>query len=128
MSLKSWKEKFYPILASNCPKEEAIEHSLNKWRGLRKLDEFNLIWDDGYISDGEEKLVIDITSCALCYHYIEKEDHTDHECEKCPLYKIRDCACDEFFFNDQMSPYTAWKYYGDPERMISLIERAKNEL
>lgn len=35
MSLAAWKAEHYPVDAANVPAEEAVAHSLRKWRGLR---------------------------------------------------------------------------------------------
>lgn len=35
MSLETWKEEFYKIPAEECIKEQALDHSITKWEGLR---------------------------------------------------------------------------------------------
>lgn len=32
MTLKSWKDEFYPKEAHETSKEEAVDHCLNKWK------------------------------------------------------------------------------------------------
>lgn len=138
MSLKKWKEKFYPIPAEETPKEKAIEHSLNKWKGLRVLEEFDLKKDGRCIIENNEEdlLMIDATSCALCYWYTNENDFKISCCETCPLYLIREIACDEQLdsggkSNNDESPYQIWKIDEDPEPMITLLGevlRRQNEL
>lgn len=34
MSYQTWAEKFYPVAAELVPEEQALAHSLQKWKGL----------------------------------------------------------------------------------------------
>ena len=79
MSMKTWKEEFYPIKADKCKKKDALKHSLQKWIGLRKS---NMIKHElnYYISkktelaqycilcdENDSCFCVDDSSCALCF-------------------------------------------------------------
>lgn len=143
MSLKSWKEEFYPVDAEDVSEEDALEHSLRKWIGVKpeNLKKHNVFKRYGlrHITDPNDKydyMNIDSESCALCYwHFYNSRDNVDvdapDQCETCPLYKQRGgLACDESthsdssdpFFND--SPYSDFTERNNPQPMIDLIQGA----
>lgn len=120
MSLKTWKEEFYKVEASQVPQEEALQHSLTKWIGLRRenLAKHEVERNGFLLGDTDIILAIDGTSCALCLLYV------DESCHSCPLRKAKE---DQGYF------YTGdhcWKEYsiqirtGNPEPMIRLIQKA----
>jgi hypothetical protein len=119
MSAQSWLDEFYPVPARGCPKEDALAHSVLKWRGLLKgnLERHRL--NSAPIDIGAE-------SCALCAHF----DATF--CEKCPLYQYLECACDDN--SERISPYKTWTHKRDPQPMLSALiatqkaEQAAKEL
>ena len=89
MSLESWKAEYLAVDVEDCSEEDALKHSLIKWRGLQeanlaehkvRLDNAFLIEDDPY-----GYLRIDGETCALCYHYFMTEDMHRENCAKCPL-------------------------------------------
>lgn len=116
MSAETWRAEFYPIEARECPKEKAVEHSLQKWKGLRKesLEEHEL-----------EKSPIKVTggTCSLCQHYDSSEGVTNEDfaigrtCPQCPL-QIIDKNCDE-----KDSPWDK-RLEDGPEPMIAALEKA----
>jgi len=92
MSIKSWKEEFYPVPAQKVSKKDAIKHSLTKWLGLTKenLEKHGLRSHWGgllAIDPGAHKIffTIDDNTCALCHHYMEYQN--DEPCINCPLVK-----------------------------------------
>lgn len=141
MSLQSWKAEFYPVEAKDVPEEEAIQHSLTKWRGLTKENlEKHGLRVSGVIGeifeapteeqpDTEESLRLDSTSCALCHHYLETsgvepadgdDDYENEimECFDCPLRKHLGYACDK----DSTMPYQIWTARRNPLPMIQALE------
>lgn len=114
MSFKTWKEEFYPIKPTKrMTTIEAIEHSIQKWEGLRRenLKRHEVILNhDNRAVHGEDsgRLNIDVESCALCVKFrLEDRDYWDivegeevyvgegDPCQNCPLYISRGgYACD----------------------------------
>lgn len=121
MSLETWKEEFYPIDAEYVSEEEdAVAHSLRKWIGLRKenLDKHR-ISSTGWIgiSDGDEYVYIDSSTCALCQRYFD--DEAVNECASCPLFDLLGKRCD----NGDDSPFVIWGEYENPEPMIAALKQ-----
>ena len=125
MSIKTWKEKFYPSAAS-VPKTMlgALEHALRKWKGLYPsvLKEHNL--KIGENTEQEPELVgkdgtfsLGTDTCAVCVAVNVK-------CKICPLYKVRGKKCDAAPEWGIQSPYSALTVYGDPTYMIGLLHEA----
>ncbi|AWP23473.1 hypothetical protein C4901_09125 [Acidiferrobacter sp. SPIII_3] len=125
MSLKTWKQEFYPVPA-NSPEalatlRAAVEHSLRKWRGLRLKA---LLKHDVCLSDkltvgrrrvcGQDgRLAIDSGSCALCWS-------ADVSCDSCLLARVSGFPCDA----EGEGPWRAFYRDDDPEPMIALLEKA----
>ena len=129
MSLKTWKEEFYPIEPSSTfSKKEAIEHSILKWTGLlpENMSKHNLQVRVGSIIDipNAESLSIDTTTCALCRLFYIEDDNGDI-CEDCPLMDYLDMRCDDTE-NEDGSPYGEFCETGNPEKMISSLRGALN--
>ena len=130
MAKHTWLKQYYPQLASNCSKSQAIAHSLRKWLGLRKehLLYHNIGTVHGNLEDritGKRLLYIDSSSCALCKHFIGKIG--ENRCKKCPLYIVRGgVACDKYNdgLDDMVSPWKAWQNDADPEPMIKWLTEA----
>lgn len=147
MSLESWEAEFCPIAADAVATDpsatniDLLEHSLNKWRGLRKA---NVVKHDGCQNDAslvfkDGKFVVSGYSCALCARYTAyqnpamKQDRKQ-DCEECPLAMIRNgTQCDSQTAHEEESnidaPYMAYVYpsgsdWGDPEPMIDWLEKA----
>jgi len=124
MSLATWKKEFYPIPASKCKKKDALEHSLQKWIGLRKknTDKHDVRKYGMRIeskSDKYDDLLIACKSCSLCMFYL-KEHHID-KCDTCPLSIARGGFACDFMFT---SPYGTYQDSHNPEPMIKLIRKA----
>lgn len=114
MSLATWTAEFYPVPADQVPAEEAVAHSLRKWRGLTKE---NLERHGGEINlcdakFGTERIAIDVSTCALCIHY-----YNDGSCWKCPLKRLLGKKCFR-----RGEPYHKWGCTGDPLPMIRALE------
>lgn len=137
MSLKSWKEQFYPLEAQNCSRdnESMLLHSLRKWRGalLLNLEEHDLIFDGkGRICEkGRELLSFAFTcmTCALCVAYFEEVMETEDgdvmpppDCGKCPLAELQGgpCCYGTKIYPD---PYSQFLEHGDPRPMLEALEK-----
>lgn len=121
MSLKTWKEEFYPTKA-NSPEALAspIEHSLRKWKGLTKKNlAKHRVWKGGrmfIMDEWADILSIDCESCALCINSTVKDECGTHVvCAHCPIYETLMKECN--------SEYFEWVCTGNPTPMISLLTR-----
>lgn len=133
MSLETWKAEFYPKPAKDVKAEDAVAHSLQKWRGLRKenLEKHGLERDVECLQDESCcSFVVDADSCALCVHHLTKQD----SCASCPLAKARGgVACDDSWNGiskvlpeikaEDVPPYQVFTLRGDPEPMIYWLEK-----
>jgi hypothetical protein len=128
MSLDTWKAEFYPITAKECPVEQAIEHSLRKWLGLRPeaLQQHGVRITCGNLANetGDGRIfLISSSSCALCaLHYAEDDDQP---CASCPLAISRGGAsCDGLAKGEKVAPWWVWGDEKDHEPMIAALEKA----
>lgn len=123
MSLKTWRDEFYPISAQEAAKKgmiACIKHSLQKWIGLRPknlarhgVEGVRAIYNKfGY---PEGRFDIDAGSCSLCQKY----DKTSLSCESCPIYRATGNTCHHW----GGSPYGQYLFNGSPEHMIDTLER-----
>lgn len=125
--IETWKAEFYPQEASKVPIENAVAHSLQKWRGLTEenLTKHNLKHNStsGFHirrRGGAEPKVftVDSGSCALCvYYYSDKTN-----CRACPLVKHLGARCDE-----SGQPFNTYIKNGDPSPMIAALEAIQKE-
>lgn len=130
MSLKTWKEEFYPIPAIKVEMGAAVDHSITKWSGLRpeNLKKHHVVTNEYGIFDESsetsadgviQQLPINSDSCALCWYYINRE------CIHCPLYLVRDeTPCDRRMDGETIGPFPHYVDTGDPEPMIDWLEKA----
>lgn len=127
MSLATWKEEFYPVPADQVPKEQALQHSLSKWRGLTpdNLEKHSLAsTGTGRLCDSGVKWPVDFfdidsATCALCFYYIKAQ------CCNCPLAKYRGgINCDKTVEGEENSPYELWCCDQNEQPMIALLEAA----
>ncbi len=136
MSLDSWKAEFYAVEADpwNGSTLEAIEHSLKKWRGLRRANmvRHNVFKEEriALIRDADtiQPLALGGNTCALCTLFydasaIARRKSLDDlpECHLCPLVKSGRASCEQ-----SLSPYMHWAKSGDPEKMIADLKHAHN--
>lgn len=140
MSLRTWKKEFYPKPAHMAAHSTlaAVRHSLRKWRGLRpgNLARHDLAYHALRITEvpsaGKSAAFLPITSssCALCFRFLSGSSVScrrgyNEDGERCPLYALRDCRCDEVGNDDELfSPWSLFISKQEPERMIRLLERA----
>lgn len=130
MSFESWCPEHYPVDANVAATDDvaACEHSLRKWRGLRKeaLAAHELVVNEAVLyekdfEDFEEwVLSVNAKTCALCLLHVERTG----SCETCPLYEVRGRPCDELRDGEKDSPYFTFSCCDDPEPMIGWLEKA----
>ena len=116
---EAWRAELYPIDAQDVTKEYAVEHSLQKWRGLRRsnLEKHGFV---DTLDDGSEKLplLVDSSTCALCEHHIKKG------CPTCPITLATGHTCDQDVYG-KSSPWQVWNLARNPEPMIKALEAAR---
>lgn len=123
MSLKTWKQEFYPIPAREAAEKgmiACIKHSLQKWIGLRQKNlSSHMVGGTRAISNNyghyEGCFHVDARSCSLCQKY----DKTAESCESCPILQATGSACHGW----PGSPYGRYICDGDPEPMINTLNR-----
>lgn len=137
MSLKSWREEFYPVSAACVEgRNNCLQHSIKKWDGLTKdnLDKHRcsirkagghlMIYDVYQLGDSMSMAF----SCALCQEYLDRETQSDpHPCHKCPLYQFRNgVPCDDASENDieGLSPFQHFFHFSNPQPMRDLLKAA----
>ena len=124
MSFATWIEEFYPVPADDCPREQALEHSILKWTGLlpENLEKHGVQKCASYVQDpkGILWLRLDASSCALCaHHWRQKWGCKDIE-DPCPIMRVTGNTCDarylEFITSGQATP------------MLDLLRQVKEAL
>ena len=95
MSMKTWREEFYPVPAGTARRRSwrwAAKHSLRKWEGLREenLRKHDVRYspEDNAVVDADgARLKLDDKTCALCRKVQEAEeaDLSVNGCGICPL-------------------------------------------
>ena len=128
MTLKAWKEKYYPKEASkDMTTVQALDHSILKWSGLSEatLDSFALT-RNGFIVDDDNEggcFIVGIGTCALCVKFF------DDFCAGCPLYEVHgNTPCCEELGDEQVSPYNKFIVNGNPRPMLRWLHKAKKML
>lgn len=128
MSLADWKDEFYPHDAEEATEEDAVEHSLRKWEGLRpenlKKHKVHTIGSD-LEDDEDDYLDIDWSTCALCRVHSTSGDmcgeDEDESCGRCPLQAVLEgphaYGC--------KVPYQIWLESHDPLPMIEALKLAQ---
>lgn len=115
MSQATWKAEFYPKPASRVKKEDAVAHSIKKWKGLTRanLKRHGLKPDD---------MVVDRTNCALCHHYYAPEI----SCTNCPLAQVRgDIPCCYDRDDESINPCDAFYEEGKAQPMLKWLRKAE---
>lgn len=122
-SLDTWIPEYYKVPASKA--EDAITHSLVKWKGLRpvvlrrhKLEYMH----ESFITltDGTKEFNITDETCALCKQHRDEEagyDAEDGGCSECPLFKHLGETC-----FDTYQPFHTFRECGNPEPMIAALK------
>jgi len=134
MSLTTWKATYYPISARETAPQDAIAHSLTKWRGLLDLASHGLTRAHsgsiciGDITDDAQLFPISGGTCALCVHFYDDDDDIDEfaRCARCPLALSRGgVPCTKATTAEgTYSPFERWTLNGDPAPMIHALETA----
>ena len=142
MSYETWEGEFYGPMPAEDSVIEAVEHSLQKWIGLRaenlqrhdvRLTTRHHVDDVAYPDDtvytgirGEadydERLAVDSRSCALCVYermqLQQLQQQRRWRCQACPLCKWLGRPCDV----GTQTPYIVWRRKADPEPMIYALK------
>jgi hypothetical protein len=122
MSLETWKEEFYQYdVYSEEAEKNPMLHSLNKWKGLlpnnlkkHKVAIIQENWDTMLLDEKGELFPVDAKTCALC--------QWSDGCDDCRLAKLRDdVPCDVMAYDEEESPWTAFKNRQDPRPMIQQL-------
>lgn len=131
MSFKSWCEEHYPVSAQyiatshhegKVPMTAVIQHSVDKWKGLRKINTKKheilttvnffgsaVVHAEGSFGDPCNRLTYAGGSCSLCAV-------SEGDCTKCPIKITSGATCISVYeFVDPNIPDTV-------EDMISLLE------
>jgi hypothetical protein len=147
MSLQTWKAEFYPIDAIDCPEDQAISHSLQKWLGLlpENLAKHEVQNCKGKVIEAQNVtsdapgVWINADSCALCRHHHaddpEEDEFGDEQyCNECPLAITRGGACDHRLMDDDQneyleaeSPWHEFNHNRDPQPMIYWLQQTQQE-
>ena len=126
MTVKTWKEEFYPIPADQATDTEleAIEHSLRKWRGLTKENraKHGLTLNDFVAYNSCSLIVINGSTCSLCKRHTVPLSFLT-ECSQCSITAITGTPCDK----SGGSPWSMWRFQNDPRPMISVLEQCLEE-
>lgn len=128
MSLSAWIREFYPIKASECSEEEALDHSIKKWEGLlpENLDFYSVSINKygELVDDHDFRFSIHGSTCALCFYH--------PGCIECPFVTKLGYRCDE----DNLSnieergeefeaPWWHWTQGHNPVPMITALKKIK---
>ena len=136
MSLKTWKQEFYPITALQAHKTldlvGLVEHSIQKWIGLRKknLEKHGLeTYGFTYIRDSDDNsFSVDAFSCSLCRRFVNfRKEEKEDDCFGCPIFESRGhVRCCEYSPKETTpdSPYAHWQWDENPEPMIRALRKA----
>ena len=122
MSIKTWEQEYYPEEADAVEADEALNHSILKWTGLRaeNLAEHDVeSGGDSDLSDNEGgRFSVNSSTCALCHMYYNDSSWAgDHRCMDCPIYQSAGCSC--------RREYRIYSERQDPEPMIKLLRSIK---
>ena len=139
MSLRSWKDEFYPVNDINST-VKALEHSVLKWTGLlpENLGKHGVLKADHYVCEqgpGQgsyrgSRLGMCATTCALCELFLDDGgDEADSVmCPDCPLVRSGHASCllsDPTGESDE-NHYMHWIVYGDAKPMLDALVSALN--
>lgn len=133
--LDAWKRVHYAKTAAKTTPQEALDHSLVKWYGLRvrELEHYGLeVNQYGHVVELDEYrdevnlLEIDCTSCALCVHHFDRMGDGPR-CQLCPIALSREgVPCDVEADGERESPWQSWLQEHDPEPMLGVLEEARD--
>lgn len=130
MSIATWKKEYYPTPADrNCKTDlMAIEHSLNKYEGIRtaNLKKHNVWLEEGSLCERFPKteitrgfLILGNDECALCHkHYTMS---SSQPCKTCPLFQSGNHCM------QAGSPYRRARRVHQPGPLIKVLTTLKNQ-
>jgi len=137
MTVKTWIDEFYPKPVEDTTPDDAVQHSLTKWQGLKpeNLKKHNVrvstFADVVGINDDDQMdgLSINGTTCSLCHHFLSHKDEHLDRCEPCPLSIVRGkTPCDNERDDEDIAPWYAFRDntngLNTPEPMIHWLEKA----
>lgn len=153
MSLKSWKEEFYPLKEGEDNTDyfklksvtgfDALQHSLQKWIGFlpENLARHQVeLRDAGQLFDPHfgpppptdtdedphwEQRSDRMASQASCACCSRWHPGIENTCDMCPLFLVREVRCFEFSEEeDRKDPYSTLMEDKDPLPMIRLLYKA----
>ena len=129
MSMKTWREEFYPVSAGTARRRSwrwAAKHSLRKWEGLkeeslRKHDVRYSPEDNAVVDADGARLKLTYDTCALCQKAEELEEAIPGKswCNLCPL------ACVGYSCNAHNSAYNRAIAFDPVERSCGLRDLIK---
>lgn len=111
MTRDEWLAAYYPTPAEDCPKEDAVAHSIRKWEGIVQAVQ------DG----GSVPIRTDASTCALCVHFYETNLDGADVCTDCPLAMSLGRRCDEDN-DDGIPPWNAYYNGKDPFPMLNALK------
>jgi hypothetical protein len=128
VSLNSWKFEFYPTPASDCKSGiEAVEHSLQKWKGLTKKSlkqhgmrqwKDTLFYEPADPSD-DDMFSLDSDTCAMCEIFFDG----DRLCDLCPIKLTTGMEC-----SDDNSIYQRYIRTGNGARkMVAVLKKIRED-
>lgn len=125
MGLRTWKAKYYPCDAEQAAGswEEAIDHSIRKWKGLNRFTLFlhGLEQFGAAIVRKGECMETDAQRCALCRRAARSTGFVN--CDRCILAKLRKDPHERC--SDE---YLIWVNTGNTLPMLRLLRKAKKYL
>ena len=141
MSIKTWKEEFYPVPVKDFlgTEYQAVEHSIRKWTGLRQVNldrhgckaQFYASYQvgmrryTGVIDLAEDFFGIDSDSCALCaVHTSSASGYAN--CSDCILKEITGDGCG--LGDNEKDGWNIWLETGSPDLMIQNLKIALDKM
>ncbi len=140
MSVRSWCKEFYPVTPHLVEEEDAIDHSLQKFIGLRpenllkhdvRKNGNTIVYDnykkkynmprEDYVDSNRNNVIINASSCALCHHHMDKDILVDY-CSACPIYGYNKSKGFDEPHESCHEEYMYWHEGLGPEKMIQLLE------
>lgn len=133
MTIETWKAEFYPTPVEECTTENALEHSLQKWKGLTEENKKHQVWlcAPGYagITEGRNWFYLSVETCSLCHVYGKSNGTKNLDCSKCPLSVSRGgVPCDKASDWKEESPWESFAHHNRPDPMIKALEEARDSL
>ena len=124
MSIKSWKQEFYPITAKQAARKgdlAAIDHAYLKFRGTfpSNLKRHRCEKRKCRVLFGDFEFCFSFETCALCVRNTETILDMPR-CGRCPLFVSGGVRCPGFG-----SAYREWEESNDPRPMLKALRAAR---